>query len=170
MNSKKVSECVILCTCNRTELYFCGNKDSVSVAENLLSDYSGIECDLLRKHLCLFYSDKAVLHLFRVVSGIESMVNGEDEILGQVRLAYNKAKDAGMIGYELNMTFQSAMACAKKIKTQTAEILWQYRDYIKKNTADEEVRKKVFSALMNMCICGQNVNKDTVDKIIKEKS
>ena len=59
----------------------------MSIAENLLSDYSGIECDLLRKHLCLFYSDKAVLHLFRVVSGIESMVIGEDEILGQVRLA-----------------------------------------------------------------------------------
>lgn len=120
VNSKTVSECVILCTCNRTELYFCGNKDSVSIAENLLSDYSGIECDLLRKHLCLFYSDKAVLHLFRVVSGIESMVIGEDEILGQVRLAYNKAKDAGMTGYELNMIFQSAIACAKKIKTQTA--------------------------------------------------
>lgn len=120
INGKTVSECVILCTCNRTELYFCGNEDSVNTVQNLLSSYSGIECDLLKKHLYLFYSDKAVMHLFRVVSGIESMVIGEDEILGQIKLAYTMAKDLGMTGYELNMTFQSAMACAKKIKTQTA--------------------------------------------------
>lgn len=120
INGKTVSECVILCTCNRTELYFCGNEDSLNIVQNLLSNYSGIECDLLKKHLYLFYSDKAVMHLFRVVSGIESMVIGEDEILGQIKLAYTMAKDLGMTGYELNMTFQSAMACAKKIKTQTA--------------------------------------------------
>lgn len=120
VRSKAVSECVILCTCNRTELYFCGGAESVGIAQNLLSGYSGIECDLLKKHLYLFYSDKAVMHLFRVVSGIESMVIGEDEILGQIKLAYTKAKDLGMTGYELNMTFQSAMACSKKIKTQTA--------------------------------------------------
>lgn len=120
INGKTVSECVILCTCNRTELYFCGNEDSLNTVQNLLSNYSGIECDLLKKHLYLFYSDKAVMHLFRVVSGIESMVIGEDEILGQIKLAYTMAKDLGMTGYELNMTFQSAMACAKKIKTQTA--------------------------------------------------
>lgn len=120
INGKTVRECVIICTCNRTELYFCGNEDSVNTVQNLLSNYSGIECDLLKKHLYLFYSDKAVMHLFRVVSGIESMVIGEDEILGQIKLAYTMAKDLGMTGYELNMTFQSAMACAKKIKTQTA--------------------------------------------------
>lgn len=120
INGKTVSECVILCTCNRTELYFCGNEDSLNTVQNLLSNYSEIECDLLKKHLYLFYSDKAVMHLFRVVSGIESMVIGEDEILGQIKLAYTMAKDLGMTGYELNMTFQSAMACAKKIKTQTA--------------------------------------------------
>ena len=120
INGKTVSECVILCTCNRTELYFCGNEDSLNTVQNLLSNYSGIEYDLLKKHLYLFYSDKAVMHLFRVVSGIESMVIGEDEILGQIKLAYTMAKDLGMTGYELNMTFQSAMACAKKIKTQTA--------------------------------------------------
>lgn len=120
INRKTVSECVIICTCNRTELYFCGNEDSLNTVQNLLSNYSGIECDLLKKHLYLFYSDKAVMHLFRVVSGIESMVIGEDEILGQIKLAYTKAKDLGMTGCELNMIFQSAMACAKKIKTQTA--------------------------------------------------
>lgn len=120
ITDENVSECLIVCTCNRTELYFCGNEQSVSIAENLFSRYCGIDCDLLKKHLYLFYADKAVCHLFRVASGIESMVIGEDEILGQIKLAYTSAKDMGMTGYELNMTFQSAMACAKKIKTQTA--------------------------------------------------
>lgn len=120
ITDENVSECLIVCTCNRTELYFCGNEQSVSIAENLLSRYCGIDCDLLKKHLYLFYAGKAVCHLFRVASGIESMVIGEDEILGQIKLAYTSAKDMGMTGYELNMTFQSAMACAKKIKTQTA--------------------------------------------------
>lgn len=120
ITDENVSECLIVCTCNRTELYFCGNEQSVSIAENLLSRYCGIDCDLLKKHLYLFYADKAVCHLFRVASGIESMVIGEDEILGQIKLAYTSANDMGMTGYELNMTFQSAMACAKKIKTQTA--------------------------------------------------
>lgn len=115
-----VDECLIICTCNRTELYFCGNQTSVCAAEKLLSRYCGIECDLLKKHLYLFYEQKAVSHLFKVASGIESMVIGEDEILGQLKLAYNLAKNLGMTGYELNMTFQAAMACAKKIKTQTA--------------------------------------------------
>ncbi len=120
ITDENVSECLIVCTCNRTELYFCGNEQSVSIAENLLSRYCGIDCDLLKKHLYSFYAGKAVCHLFRVASGIESMVIGEDEILGQIKLAYTSAKDMGMTGYELNMTFQSAMACAKKIKTQTA--------------------------------------------------
>lgn len=52
INGKNVSECVILCTCNRTELYFCGNEDSLNTVQNLLSNYSGIECDLL-KSICI---------------------------------------------------------------------------------------------------------------------
>lgn len=54
--------------------------------------------------------------------------------------------------------------------SDTAETLWQYREYIKENTADEELRKKVFSSLMNMCLCGKNIDVDVVDKIIKENS
>lgn len=54
--------------------------------------------------------------------------------------------------------------------SDTAETLWQYREYIKKNTADEELRKKVFSALMSMCLCGESIDTDVVNKIIKENS
>ena len=54
--------------------------------------------------------------------------------------------------------------------SDTAETLWQYRDYIKENTADEELRKKVFSALLSMCLCGDSIDTDVVNKIIKENS
>lgn len=54
--------------------------------------------------------------------------------------------------------------------SDTVETLWQYREYIKKNTADEELRKKVFSALMSMCLCGESIDTDVVNIIIKENS
>lgn len=54
--------------------------------------------------------------------------------------------------------------------SDTAETLWQYREYIKENTVDEELRKKVFLALMSMCLCGESIDTDVVNKIIKENS
>ena len=117
---ENISECLILCTCNRTEVYFCGDESSVKTVETVLSDFSGIDFDELKKYICLFYGDRALLHLFRVAGGIESMVIGEDEILGQLKRAYAFAKDNGTVAYELNMCVQAAVACAKKIKTETA--------------------------------------------------
>ena len=112
--SENISECLILCTCNRTEVYFCGDESSVKTVETVLSDFSGIDFDELKKYICLFYGDRALLHLFRVAGGIESMVIGEDEILGQLKRAYAFAKDNGTVAYELNMCVQAAVACAKK--------------------------------------------------------
>lgn len=111
---ENISECLILCTCNRTEVYFCGDESSVKTVETVLSDFSGIDFDELKKYICLFYGDRALLHLFRVAGGIDSMVIGEDEILGQLKRAYAFAKDNGTVAYELNMCVQAAVACAKK--------------------------------------------------------
>ena len=110
--SENISECLILCTCNRTEVYFCGDESSVKTVETVLSDFSGIDFDELKKYICLFYGDRALLHLFRVAGGIDSMVIGEDEILGQLKRAYAFAKDNGTVAYELNMCVQAAVACA----------------------------------------------------------
>lgn len=115
-----VSECVVLCTCNRTEVYFCGGKDSEKSVIVALAEYAGITEDLLSKHLLFFYKDNAISHLFKVACGIDSMVIGEDEILGQTKSAYLLAKENNTVSYELNMIFQAAFACAKKIKTETA--------------------------------------------------
>lgn len=115
-----ITQCVMLCTCNRTEVYFCGRKGAEKEVIRALADNAGITETLLSKHLLFFYGDNAILHLFKVACGIDSMVIGEDEILGQTRTAYLSAKENNAVAYELNMIFQAAFACAKKIKTQTA--------------------------------------------------
>lgn len=120
IDNGNVSECVIICTCNRTEVYFCGNKNSKRDVINALADNSGICVELLSKHMMFFDDDNAVYHLFKVAGGIDSMVIGEDEILGQTKSAYMSAKQNNTVSYELNMIFQAAFASAKKIKTETA--------------------------------------------------
>lgn len=120
LNRGIASECVILSTCNRTEIYYCGGKGMESIIVKSIAEYSGAQEELLSKYLMLYSGDNAVLHLFKVAGGIDSMVIGEDEILGQTKSAYLLAKENNTVSYELNMIFQSAVACAKKIKTETA--------------------------------------------------
>lgn len=116
-----VSQCAVLCTCNRTEVYFCGASDKCTeTVKRKLAELSGISAGDISRYMMMFYGKKAVEHLFRVQCGIESMVMGEDEILGQTKSAYYEAKECGAVGFELNMIFQAATACAKKIKTCTA--------------------------------------------------
>ena len=114
-----VQECVLLCTCNRTELYYNGNENAKDEIISILSEAAELESERLKKYLLYFSGDKAIYHLFKVASGIESMVVGEDEILGQTKKAYFAACEAGTVAYELNMIFQAAITCAKKIKTET---------------------------------------------------
>lgn len=115
-----ISQIVMLCTCSRTEVYFCGNDGSRESVINALSERGGIGRDELLTHLRFYSSDKAIRHIFRVACGIDSMVIGEDEILGQVKNAYYESLELKTVSYELNMIFQAAIACAKKIKTETA--------------------------------------------------
>ena len=112
-------QCVLLCTCNRTEVYYCGDEKSIEMLKKILSLYSGIDEIQLSKYVMFFSGEKAVRHLFKVACGIDSMVVGEDEILGQTKNAYSFAVTLNAVSYELNTIFQSAIACAKKVKTQT---------------------------------------------------
>lgn len=119
IKSKEVSECVVLCTCNRTEIYFCGNENSERNVKIKLSEYSGISVNDFAQYIRVYHYDSAIRHLFRVSCGIESMVIGEDEILGQVKNSYKKALENKTVFHNLNIIFQSAISCAKKIKTDT---------------------------------------------------
>ena len=114
-----VDECVALSTCNRTEIYVQGEENRFPGLEETLADFSGSESEQIRNLARRYQGRKALRHLFRVVCGMESMVLGEDEILGQTRDAYMFAKEAGNTGFELNSAFQAALACAKRVKTET---------------------------------------------------
>lgn len=115
-----ISQCVILCTCNRTELYFCSGRSAFGTVMDKLAEYGGTESSMILRCAMIYGGDGALFHLFKVSCGIESMVIGEDEILRQTKTAYNRAAELGTVSYELNMTFQAAFSCAKKIKTVTA--------------------------------------------------
>ena len=106
---------VVLCTCNRTELYF---TDTTVGAAEILARYSGAEN--LPEYLHTYGGESALRHLFRVASGIDSMLIGEDEILRQVKEAYAEASAAGSTDFELNTAFQAAITAAKRVKTETA--------------------------------------------------
>lgn len=114
-----IEECVLLSTCNRTEIYVQGEGNSFWGLEEVLVGASGCTGEQVRSLVRRYQGRSALHHLFRVACGMESMVIGEDEILGQVREAYSCAKEAGYTGYELNSVFQAALSCAKRVKTET---------------------------------------------------
>lgn len=119
VGNEHITGFVLLCTCNRTELYFSGDHCAISAAKALLSEFGGISEEELAPVLMIFSEDAAIRHLFKVACGIESMIIGEDEILGQTKNAFISAMERGWTSYELNMIFQHAIACAKRIKTET---------------------------------------------------
>ena len=108
-------EAVCLSTCNRTELYLVGDA-AESRALAALGHVSGLSEDELRGAVYRLHDEAAALHLFRVAAGLDSMVPGEGEILGQVREAY----EAGAPGSILDRLFREALHAGKKVRAETA--------------------------------------------------
>jgi len=112
---------IILHTCNRTEVYATtrnieeGTKD----LEKFLRQYSGLGYHELKTYLYQPNCHEAILHLFRVASGLDSMILGENQILGQVKDAYLKAIELGSSDGVLNALFQRAIYVGKKVRTET---------------------------------------------------
>ncbi|OQW91806.1 MAG: glutamyl-tRNA reductase [Beggiatoa sp. IS2] len=113
-------EVVIVSTCNRTELY-CGMKHDHSRAlTEWLSHHHGISPEHLKKYLYTYLQADAVRHLFRVVCGLDSMILGEPQILGQIKSAYHSAREVGTLGKLLSRLFEHSFAVAKQVRTDTA--------------------------------------------------
>lgn len=119
LKNEHIEECVLISTCNRTEVYFCGDSQAIQVMEQQLAEFKKADLELLIKYFLVFCDEKAIRHLFHVTCGMDSMVIGEDEILGQVKDAYEKALRKKATKYLLNTLFQAAITCAKRIKTDT---------------------------------------------------
>jgi len=117
----KIAGCVILSTCNRTEIYVTSKDTDFALSEvwKLLSDKSGIDIEQLKEYLYSFTCQQAITHLFKVVSGLDSMILGEMEILGQVARAYQIACENSASNTVLNVLFQKALKLGKQIRTET---------------------------------------------------
>lgn len=113
----KVKEAAILSTCNRTELYVHGPEPQPVV--RWLEDFQRVPKDSLSPYIYTLPREKAVAHAFRVASGLDSMVLGEPQILGQMKQAVRHAESAGTLGLVLNRLFQRTFAVAKDVRTQT---------------------------------------------------
>ena len=108
-----LGEAVVLSTCNRTEVYLADGDAEVARAE--LERRSGLE---LGGVLARWDDGEAVSHLFRVAAGLDSLVPGESQILGQVREAYDAARTAGATGPLLNRLFEEALHAGKRVRTE----------------------------------------------------
>ncbi|MDR2924794.1 MAG: glutamyl-tRNA reductase [Azoarcus sp.] len=117
-DGQTVCEAAILSTCNRTELYFAGNEPQC--AADWLARYHRLPLGEISPYLYSHPEREAVRHVFRVASGLDSMVLGEPQILGQVKEAARQAEEAGTLGVLLHRLFQSTFAVAKEVRSTTA--------------------------------------------------
>jgi glutamyl-tRNA reductase len=120
--SDAVDEAVVVSTCNRVEVVADVEKFHAGVAEvsELLARHGGLSLEELTRHLYVHYEDRAVQHVFAVACGLDSMVVGEGQILGQVRAALRTAQQAGTAGRILNELFQQALRVGKRAHADTA--------------------------------------------------
>jgi glutamyl-tRNA reductase len=114
-----VEEVVILGTCNRTEIYCLSSRAGKETLLEWVHRANGIPPGQLDQHFYAFEGEDAARHLIRVASGLDSLVLGETQILGQLKEAWQQAHDAGSMGTVLDRLFQHAFASAKSIRTRS---------------------------------------------------
>lgn len=119
--AEHLAEAVVLATCNRVEVYAEAARFHAGLAEisELLARHAGLALDGLTPYLYVHYEQRAVAHLYSVACGLESMVVGEGQILGQVRAALARAQEAGAADRVLNELFQQALRVGKRARAET---------------------------------------------------
>ncbi|HGI8324361.1 glutamyl-tRNA reductase [Neisseria meningitidis] len=115
--SNAATEAVILSTCNRTELYCVGDSEEII---RWLADYHSLPIEEIRPYLYALDMQETVRHAFRVACGLDSMVLGEPQILGQIKDAVRVAQEQESMGKKLNALFQKTFSVAKEVRTDTA--------------------------------------------------
>jgi glutamyl-tRNA reductase len=146
LRARSLAEGVLLSTCNRTELYVAGSDPAVTEREALayLAELAGLEdAGRLVPYLYQHEGLAAVEHLFRVSCGLDSMVVGETQILGQVRDAYREAVAAGTVSKLFHQLFEQAIAVGKRAQTETRI----GQNAVSVSYAAVELAKKVFRSL-----------------------
>lgn len=120
--TKSILECVIVATCNRTELYAVVDRPNVCAhyINQFLEDWFDTSRKTFNRHLYIYEDQEAIRHLFRVTCGLDSMVIGETQILGQVRDAFLLAQRTSATGTLFNKLFREAVTVAKQAQTETS--------------------------------------------------
>lgn len=121
VETEHISEAAVVSTCNRIEVYVSAERfhGSVEDVTSLLADRAGMAREDIVANLYVHYGDAAVAHLFGVASGLDSMVVGESQVLGQVRYALQRAQEHETVGTELNGLFQQALRVGKRGHAET---------------------------------------------------
>ncbi len=122
LDHEPIHEGVILSTCNRTEVYASVHRfhPAIEAIRRFLSDTSGVDEGRISSGLYTYYDEDAARHLYNVASGVDSMVIGEPQILGQVRESFRVAEDEGTVRRMLHQLFQRALNVGKRARTETA--------------------------------------------------
>ncbi len=113
-----LNDMVVVSTCNRTEVY--AMSDNVDMVLNWLAQTNGIDPKQLQNHVYRYENAQAVTHLMRVASGLDSLMLGEPQILGQVKTALSLAKEFKTVSQNLNRIFEYAFYAAKRVRSETA--------------------------------------------------
>jgi glutamyl-tRNA reductase len=117
-----LSECMIVSTCNRTELYGIGGKEilNLELLKDLLIEFNNSHSAVTKKHFYEFVLSGACTHLFHVTTSIDSMVVGDSQVMHQIKEAYQIASENGSTGKVLNQLVQKALHTAKRVKSETS--------------------------------------------------
>ncbi|MEO7558240.1 MAG: glutamyl-tRNA reductase [Gammaproteobacteria bacterium] len=116
----ELHEAALLSTCNRTEIYFNLEHTDCSPVIQWLCQYHRLDSEQIKPYLYIHADQAAVDHVLRVASGLDSMILGEPQILGQMKVAYKVAIEAGTVGMLLGRLFQHTFLVAKQVRTDTA--------------------------------------------------
>ncbi|MBK8285171.1 MAG: glutamyl-tRNA reductase [Ahniella sp.] len=119
-SSGSADEAVLISTCNRTELFLTGDETSLQRCTEWLHQYFDLNAGALDSFTYCHRDRAAIRHLYRVASGLDSMVLGEPQILGQVKRAHSEARQAGAVRTSLDRLFQTAFSVAKRVRTETS--------------------------------------------------
>jgi len=163
-------EAAILSTCNRTELYIVPDDDATSSLDNdfiqWLSQHHKLDQGELAEACYIHQAEQALSHMMTVASGLDSMVLGEPQILGQMKSSFAVAQEAGVLGSELHTVFQRVFSSAKRVRTETAI----GRNPVSVAFAAVDLAKRIFSDLKQdtALLIGAGETIDLVARHLKE--
>lgn len=122
LQTKSVLEGVVVATCNRTEIYVVVDRLHMCgyFIRSFMEQWFGVRSDVFTQHMYIYEDEQAIAHLMRVTCGLDSMVIGETQILGQVRSAFLTAQAEGVTGTWFNRLFKQAVTLGKRAHSETS--------------------------------------------------